>query len=75
MIGERYTVADVAAALKCSRWWIEKQVRLGVVTPDRLGTHKHAPMRFSADHLAQLEASMRPVQVEPPRRRRRRSAA
>jgi predicted site-specific integrase-resolvase len=69
-----YTVAEVAASLGVSEWWVRDQSKKGTVVPLRVGTHRHARMRFTDEHVAQLVASLTPAPLAPTRKRRRRVA-
>ena len=75
MIPQTHTVAEVAAALQKSEWWVRKQVKDGRVTPLRDSDAFNAHIRFTQAHIDELYASMQPAPpVERLRRRRRRSA-
>lgn len=72
---ELWTTEEVAAAKKVSCDFLRQLVRDGKATPFRVGTAKNAPMRWSAQNLAQVDEAMtRTTAVPLPQQHRRRRA-
>jgi Helix-turn-helix domain len=70
-----YTAAEVAEALRCSKWWVLEQVRRGRIPcyGDVAGGY-----RFSVEHVATILRlrERRPVEAAPaPEAERRKAAA
>ena len=69
-----YSPEEVGESLGCSAAWVRKQVRSGVINPMRVGDHKQARIRLTAEDVEKLKVSMRrPEPVLRVRRRRRRA--
>lgn len=69
-----YTTAEVAEAFKVSSEYIYDLVTAGKVRPLRTSTSSRAQMRFTDEHVKQVEKAMTPVlplEAAPRRRRRR----
>ncbi|WP_084704147.1 helix-turn-helix domain-containing protein [Phaeacidiphilus oryzae] len=45
-----YSAAEVAAALRCSEWWVKEQARKGCIPFTKPG----GTYRFTAEHVAEI---------------------
>ncbi len=68
-----HTVAEVAEDLRCSEWTVAELVRLRKVPCIRINTagQGNGPIRFTDEHVAQIEIALAVGADKPPERHRR----
>lgn len=63
---ELYTTKEVAKAKKVSTDYLLELVKNGKVTPYRLSSAKNSPLRWSDEHVRQVDEAMTPAAAAPP---------